>query len=355
MSTRVAIVGLGVLGRKLFRMLYKEFASYGLELGLVADVNDTAQLLYLLKHDTVYGNFDISVGSVTSGTYYDTVNINGNDVIFYHSVDPLDLPIGEQNIQIVFDCTGLDSTKEVLDGYLQNNAKFVIQCRIKPSNDILCIVWGINQSLVTPGDEYVCVQVPRGQTIAAVSLANIVDTEFDINTALIVDAGSYTNLNNLQDSPLAAVGSTFQQGRAGAWNLITSPAPYIKGIGLIMPKLNGKMMGREIRSGTIRGNISCGVYTLNNMFDSAQFEKAWKFAAESSTSLSEAITNAVPFRWYVEEQLVSSDVVGDTNIVYCFGNFLQSDDTTVMINVIYDPITVQAANALAIAQYWVKK
>lgn len=348
--TNVAIVGLGVLGRKVFRMLYEEFSSYDLNLVFVNDTNDTNQLLYLLKYDTVYGKSAIDFDpNVTIGTTFDTVYINGKPVYFYHESDISKIPLDDRAVQIVLDCTGAGYSMDQLSAYITDKVRNVIVCDQTSRPDMLAGVWGITQG-ETPGQTFIT--IPPGQTIADAIAANVVNESFGINKATVIDVGSYTNLNNLQDSPIVSQVSTPQNGRAGAWNLIRSGKTYAKGVGHIIAGLNGILYSEEIRSGTIRGAMSYGTYFIIHSFDESTLLSNWKGISESS--ISDAITNEHPFIGYSEKELVSSDVVGEPFVIYCNNAKRTSDDTTMMLNVVYDPIVVQAANALAIAQYVAK-
>lgn len=342
----VAIVGLGVLGRKVFRMLYEEFASYDFNLVLVNDTNDTNQLLYLLKYDTVYGKSALVFQDVTIGTTFDTVFVNGNPVYFYHESDISQIPLGDRDVHIVLDCTGAGYSMEQLSAYIADQNRKVIVCDQISRKDMTAGVWGITQE-ETSGQTFIT--IPPGQTIADAIAANVVNESFGINKATVIDVGSYTNLNNLQDSPIVSQVSTPQNGRAGAWNLIRSGKKYARGVGLIRAGLNGILDSEEIRSGTIRGAMSYGTYFLNRSFDESTLLSNWKRISESS--IPDAITNEHPFIGYSEKELVSSDVVGEPFVTYCNNARIAMDDTTMMLNVVYDPIVVQAANALAIAQY----
>lgn len=354
---KVGINGLGVLGRRLLRMLLDgklntfDSDTYEFQVVAINDVNDPEQLVYLLKYDTVYGKWKATIE-------YDSEEgnlvIDGQNIVLYQKAPTKDAYWGEirweeTGAEIVFDCTGFYTSYTALDSHISGGAKYVIglaETVFDPT--IPMFAFGINHKTATK--EEVVYGIPAAQIIANSIIGNVLNETFGVDCGICMDVGSYTNLNNLQDSALSSQRNTPQNGRAGAWNLIYSGRDYGKPIGRIVPALNGKLIGQEIRSGTIRGAISCGNYTLQESFDADSFLGAWKTLVPSS--MQDADKAGKPLIATSDDPLVSSDVIGDPVVTYiAYKSIAGSDSNQASIRVIYDPITVQAANAMLMAAY----
>ena len=354
---KVGINGLGVLGRRLLRMLLDEklntFSDNKYEFQVVGinDLSDPEQLVYLLKYDTVYGKWDKTIEyDSTHGVF-----IIGGQNIALLQVPPKkstyweDINWASVGVETVFDCTGLYTSYEALHSHINGGAKQVVGiAQTSFDNFTPMFVYGINQKSATDAD-YV-VGIPAAQSIVNSIVASILNENFGVDCCICMDIGSYTNLNNLQDSAISSQRLHPQNGRAGAWNLIYSGIDYGKVVGKIVPILNGKVVGQEVRSGTIRGAISCGSYTLQKAFDIDTFVGAW--GTLIPTSIQDADSTRKPLISKSEDALVSSDVVGEICAFFNgYKSIAGSNANQVSIKVIYDPITLQAANAMLMAAY----
>ena len=354
---KVGINGLGVLGRRLLRMLLDEKLNtfsdnkYEFQVTGINDLSDPEQLVYLLKYDTVYGKWDKTIE-------YDSIHgvfIIGGQHIALLQVPPKpstyweDINWASVGAETVFDCTGLYTSYEALHSHINGGAKQVVGiAQTSFDNFTPMFVYGINQKIATDAD-YV-VGIPAAQSIVNSIVASILNENFGVDCGICMDIGSYTNLNNLQDSAISSQKLHPQNGRAGAWNLIYSGIDYGKVIGKIVPILNGKVVGQEVRSGTIRGAISCGSYTLQKAFDIDTFVGVW--GTLIPTSIQDADSTRKPLISKSEDALVSSDVVGEICAFFNgYKSIAGSNANQVSIKVIYDPITLQAANAMLMAAY----
>lgn len=344
MAIKVAINGMGVLGRKLFRAI---FNTEGWEVVLLNDVNyknvPSSALAYFLQHDSVYGNYSYNVTTIDGS---DSIEVNGKTIFVSIESDYNQLPLGDMGVDVVFDCVGT-GTKEKDVSFLTAGAKrVVIMSDFVAGNDLPTIVYSINKSSVTKDENIIC--VPSGKIIADSVLSYVVNdvAGYSVESAHFEDICSYTNANSVSDLLNVNALSTkfWQTSRAGAWNLIRSKNDVKQAIGLVVPELNGKCDDYEIKSGTIRGSVSYGTFLVDR-WDKDSFDAAFKSVADETTV---AVSDEGML-------LVSSDIVGTPYVWYCYDVLQNYSDTKylVTIPVIYDPIMVQIANAVATVKYWV--
>lgn len=345
----VAIVGMGVLGRKLFRELIDvdtdNFRS-GWDIRLIVDPNAPSEIAYLINHDTVYGNIKNVATSNMPIRGNDTDNkldFMGHMIPIYFTRNYYELPLGENAIDVVFDCTGTTTVDKAQD-YIRAGASYVvIMSELVAGNTVPTIAYAVNKAAVTHGDTIIC--IPAGQCIASAIVAKVIydsNLHYFVGNDIIV--GSYTGLNNLQDSYKTS-GVQSQMKRAGAWNLIKSNRKYSRAIGYMVPALNGKVDSTEVRSATIRGAMTyCNYVVLD--WDKKTFDAVFKSITDDETVI-------------VDEEagnsLVSSDVVGTPFVWYCnnASDIYESNlgGSLVTIPVLYDPIAVQVSNAICEIEY----
>lgn len=345
----VAIVGMGVLGRKLFRELIDvDSGNFRLNWNIlcIVDPNAPSEIAYLINHDTVYGNIknvataDMPIRGNDADNKLDFI---GRLIPIYYNPNYNYLPFGELGVDTVIDCTGTTTVAKAQE-YLSAGAhRVVIMSELAAGNTVPTIVYAVNKAGVTQDDKIIC--IPAGQCIASAIVAEAIygsKLHYFVGHDIIV--GSYTGLNNLQDSYKTS-GVESQMKRAGAWNLIKSNKNYSKAVGLIVPPLNGKVDCTEVRSATIRGAMTYCNYVILD-WDKTLFDAVFHGIMDKQTVM-------------VDEEagnsLVSSDVVGTPFVWYC-NNASDIYDSNlggslVTIPVLYDPIAVQVSNAICEIEY----
>ena len=347
---QVAIVGMGILGRKLFRELIDvDTGNFRLNWNIlcIADTNAPSEIAYLLNHDTVYGNIKNVATSdmpIRGNDANNKLDFAGRLIPVYADTDYNKLPLGELGVDTVIDCTGTTTVDKAQD-YLNAGAhRVVIMSELAAGNAVPTIAYAVNKAApVTNGDKIIC--IPAGQCIASAIVAKaIYDSNLHYFVGNDIIVGSYTGLNNLQDSYRTSDVES-QMKRAGAWNLIKSNRKYSRAIGYMVPALNGKVDSTEIRSATIRGAMTYCNYIISG-WDKKTFDAVFKSIADDETVI-------------VDEEagnsLVSSDVVGTPFVWYC-NNASEIYDSNlggslVTIPVLYDPIAIQVSNAIYEIEY----
>lgn len=359
MAAYIGINGMGVLGRRLLRMLvelaYDKNYPATFEIGQINDPNMTAeQLAYLLKHDTVYGTWGRSVIALTDGN----IEVDGKTITFTHisynktNGGWADCSWYATHTHLVIDCMGINSleTNAAMQTHVNGGAGYVFCCGSAMTNEMPSVVFGINH-LNTAATKPQIVGIYNGDVQAAAVVGKLLDDSFRINNAICENICSYTNLNNLEDSALKSAVNAPQVGRAGAWNIIPVKSSTGRKVGLVAAQLNGKMTGRELRAGTIAGAFMNITADLQQDFDAATFYASVK--TNTYGDLASAYKNDAMCVGYVEDYLgVSSDAIGEPCVIM---NTLDSVAiTTKMVNVqgLYDAISLQAGNAILVATYW---
>ena len=359
MAIYVGINGMGVLGRRLLRMLvelsYDNNYPAAIEISQINDPNMTAeQLVYLLKHDTVYGAWGRSVIALTDGN----IEVDGKTITFTHiSYDSAnggwaDCSWYATHTRLVIDCMGINSleTNAAMQTHVNGGASYVFCCGSAMTNEMPSVVFGINH-IYTATLKPNIVGIYNGDTQAAAVIGTLLADNCGLDNAICENICSYTNLNNLEDSALNGYAKAPQVGRAGAWNIIPVKSSFARKIGLVAAQLNGKLNGRELRAGTISGAFMNITANLQKDFDAATFYASVK--ANAAGDLASAYKNDAMCVGYDEDYLsVSSDAIGEPCVIM---NTLDSVAiTTKLVNVqgLYDAISLQAGNAILVATYW---
>lgn len=349
MLKKAVINGMGVLGRKLLRELWSRSDWEVVALNDPGYRGRMDLLAYLLQYDTVYGKWSI-VGGIGYDNDASRITIKAKDIPVYSERDYGNLPLGEIGVDIVFDCTGR-TTSEQASAFLSAGAdKVIIMSGSNVGADKPTIVYSINKSQATKYENMIC--VPSGDLIANSIMGYVVGNiaHYSVRSAYFTDVCSYTNSNSPQDLVTASSLNqplfpySYQMGRAGTWNLIRSPKNLATAMGYIIPELSGKCDGVEIRGGTIRGSVSYGVF-YTDTWDNTTFDAAFKAFQDGKTV---AVSDD-------KQLLTSSDVIGSPYVWYTGDQISSRSDKDYLatISVIYDPIMVQATNAIETAEYWI--
>ena len=335
----VLINGMGVLGRRLFRMIWDKELSSSLATDLTVTmindmiITDLEQMAYLLQYDTVYGRWEghhISADVVNKALIVDTKTIK-----VYSEADVAELSLTEVPVSI--DCTGR-VTDNILDGYITAGSKVAIGVK-NTAGTHGCVVYGINKAVNNRAYS------PYGNAIALAQILDIIEETYHINFALTNEITAYTNNNTSEDSAVYSAAKEYQIGRAGAWNIIPTPNNAPRFVGVIVPTLNGKANGSTRNVGVIAGAImDCFVQTVHLV----ESEDAIKAAIKTWLEVDHKDWQMK----YAEEGYISSDMIGLPYTCFDANTCVRKmNDNFIRVSVIYDPITVAAANAALVGAY----
>ena len=284
---RVGLNGFGRIGRNTFRALLDDPR---IELAGINDVMDFEQMEYLGKYDTTMGTLD---GLELDG---DELTIGGTSVRLHNIQSPADLPWGEDDVDVAFECTGIFRTKEDAGQHLEAGAdKVVISAPPKGDKPVPQFVYGVNN------DEYDGEDVVSNASCTTNSvspIAHVLDEAFGINTATLTTVHAYTGSQTLIDAPQ---GKT-RRGRAAAENMVPTSTGAAQATTEILPQLDGKIDGMAIRVPVPTGSITELVVDLAADATEEEINEAFRAAADDGP--------LAGVLGYTDDEVVSSDIVG---------------------------------------------
>ena len=234
MAIKIAINGFGRIGRCAARIIAQRS-----DLELVA-VNDTAtreMTKYLLKYDSVHGEFDKNIEILED----DYMMIGDSKVKFFSSRDPKELPFAKYGAEILLECTGAFYTQEKSKIYIDNGIKKVIFSAPAKDDATSTYVLGVNEKKYN-GENIISNASCTTNCLAPI--AKVIDDAFGIQKALMTTVHSYTNDQNILDVKHS---KDPRRARAAAVNMIPTTTGAAKALALVMPHLKGKVHGQAIR------------------------------------------------------------------------------------------------------------
>lgn len=358
-TINVGINGMGVLGRRLLRMMIElnDDVNYPSRFNIV-QINDpnmnANQLVYLLKHDTVYGYWNKTVNVVSGGIDVGGITIPFTHIDYDGTKGWSDCKWNDNKADNVFDCMGINQyeTNAIMQTHIAGGAHNVFCCGSAITNDMGSVVFGTNH-LSFDVSKNPIVGIFNGDVQAAAVIGKLLDDSYTLEGAICENICSYTNLNNLEDSAKSGYATSPQVGRAGAWNIIPLISSTGKKVGLVVPQLNGKIVGRELRAGTIAGAFMNITANLKDSFDADTFYASLKTTL--ADTLATAYTNNAMCGKYVEDYLsVSSDAIGEPCVIMNISDSVALTPNLVNVQGLYDALSLQAGNAILVATYWNK-
>ena len=288
MAVRVAINGFGRIGRLAFRQMINDPEF---EIVALNDLTNAATLAILLKYDSIQGKF-----SETVDVDGDTLIVNGKRIKVYAEKDPENLPWKELDVDIVIESTGLFRDKEKASKHLKAGAKKVI-ISAPAKGDIPTIVYNVNHNILT-GDEDI-ISGASCTTNCLAPIAKVLNDKWGIKRGWMTTVHAYTNDQRILDAPHRDL----RRARSAAINIIPTSTGAAKAIGLVIPELAGKLDGIAMRVPVATGSIVDLVVEVEKEATPEEINAAMKEAAEGE--LKETLK-------YVEDPIVSSDVIGET-------------------------------------------
>jgi len=292
MSVKVAINGFGRIGRLAFRQM---FGAEGYEVVAINDLTNPAMLANLLKYDTAQKGYCGAIGeglhTVEAGE--GSIIVDGKEITIYAEKDAANLPWGEIGVDVVLECTGFYCSKEKSMAHINAGAKKVV-ISAPAGKDLKTIVFSVNEDTLTADDQIISAASCTTNCLAP--MANTLHKYAPIQTGIMCTVHAYTGDQMILDGPHRK--GDMRRARAGACNIVPNSTGAAKAIGLVIPELNGKLIGAAQRVPVCTGSTT--ILTAVVKGDDVTVEginAAMKAAASASFG-------------YNEDPIVSSDVIG---------------------------------------------
>ena len=292
MAIKVAINGFGRIGRLAFRQM---FGAKGYEIVAINDLTDPKMLANLLKYDTAQGGYCGHIGeglhSVEAGE--GSITVDGKTITIYAEKDAVNLPWGKLGVDVVLECTGFYTKKEKAQAHIDAGAKKVV-ISAPAGNDLPTVVFGVNEKTLTKNDTIISAASCTTNCLAP--MADALNKYAAIQSGIMSTIHAYTGDQMILDGPHRK--GDLRRARAGAANIVPNSTGAAKAIGLVIPELNGKLIGSAQRVPVVTGSttILTAVVKGNDVTVDG-INAAMKKAANESFG-------------YNEDPIVSSDVIG---------------------------------------------
>ena len=286
MAVKVAINGFGRIGRLAFRQM---FGAEGYEVVAINDLTSPKMLAHLLKYDSSQGRYELA--DKVSATD-DSIIIDGKEIKIYAEADAANLPWGEIGVDVVPECTGFYTSKAKAEAHVKAGARKVV-ISAPAGNDLPTIVYNVNHETLKPEDTVISAASCTTNCLAP--MAKALNDLAPIQSGIMSTIHAYTGDQMTLDGPQRK--GDLRRSRAAAVNIVPNSTGAAKAIGLVIPELNGKLIGSAQRVPTPTGSTTILVAVVKGKVTVDEINAAMKAAQTESYG-------------YTEEELVSSDIVG---------------------------------------------
>ncbi len=300
MAVRVAINGFGRIGRLAFRQM---FGAEGYEVVAINDLTSPKMLAHLLKYDSSQGKYALA-DTVSAGE--DTITVDGKTLKIYKEPDANNCPWGELKVDVVLGCSGFYTSKEKAQAHINAGARKVV-ISAPAGNDLPTIVYNVNHETLKASDTIISAASCTTNCLAP--MAKALNDLAGIKSGIMSTIHAYTGDQMILDGPQRK--GDLRRSRAGAVNIVPNSTGAAKAIGLVIPELNGKLIGSAQRVPTPTGSTTILVATVEKSVTKDEINAAMKAAATESFG-------------YNEDEIVSSDIVGST-----YGSIFDATQTMV--------------------------
>ncbi len=289
MAVKVAINGFGRIGRLAFRQM---FDAEGYEVVAINDLTKPSMLAHLLKYDSSQGKYQYA-DQVSADDEAGTITVCGKTLKIYAMANAAELPWGELDVDVVLECTGFYVSKAKSQAHIDAGAKKVV-ISAPAGNDLPTVVYSVNENTLTADDTIISAASCTTNCLAP--MAKALNDYAPIQSGIMATIHAYTGDQMVLDGPHRK--GDLRRARAAAVNIVPNSTGAAKAIGLVIPELNGKLIGSAQRVPVPTGSTTI----LTAVVKGANVTKdginaAMKAAASESFG-------------YTEEEIVSSDVVG---------------------------------------------
>ena len=285
-DVRVAINGFGRIGRLAFRQM---FGAEGYEVVAINDLTSPKMLAHLLKYDSSQGTYD-KKDTVSAGE--DSITVDGKTIKIYKEADANNLPWGELKVDVVLECTGFYTSKDKAQAHINAGARKVV-ISAPAGNDLPTIVYNVNHETLKADDTIISAASCTTNCLAP--MAKALNDLAPIQSGIMSTIHAYTGDQMILDGPQRK--GDLRRSRAGACNIVPNSTGAAKAIGLVIPELNGKLIGSAQRVPTPSGSTTILVAVVKGAVTVDQINDAMKAAQTESYG-------------YNEDPIVSSDIIG---------------------------------------------
>ena len=308
MAVRVAINGFGRIGRLAFRQM---FQAEGFEIVAINDLTSPDMLAYLLKYDSSQGRY--AKADLVSSTDHSII-VDGKEIEIYKEAQAANLPWGKLDVDVVLECTGFYTSKAKAQAHIDAGAKKVV-ISAPAGNDLKTIVYNTNHETLTADDNIISAASCTTNCLAP--MAKALNDLAPIKSGIMCTVHAYTGDQMVLDGPQRK--GDKRRSRAAAENIVPNSTGAAKAIGLVVPELNGKLIGAAQR-------IPCPTGSTTLLFAVVE----GKVTVDEINAKMKSVTNES--FGYNEDLIVSKDIVGMT-----YGSLF--DATQTMVNPVGDDMT----------------
>ena len=301
MAVKVAINGFGRIGRLAFRQM---FQTEGFEIVAINDLTSPEMLAYLLKYDSTQGRYEKA--DLVSCTDHSII-VDGTEIEIYAKASAAELPWGELGVDVVLECTGFYTSKAKAQAHIDAGAKHVI-ISAPAGNDLPTIVYNVNHESLTKDDTIISAASCTTNCLAP--MAKALNDFAPIKSGIMCTIHAYTGDQMTLDGPQRK--GDKRRSRAAAENIVPNSTGAAKAIGLVIPELNGKLIGAAQRVPTPTGSTTILTAVVEGNVTKEDINAAMKAASNESYG-------------YNEDMIVSRDIVGMR-----FGSLFDATQTMVL-------------------------
>ena len=301
MAVKVAINGFGRIGRLAFRQM---FGAEGYEVVAINDLTSPKMLAHLLKYDSSQGKYE-KADTVSAGE--DSITVDGKEIKIYAFPDANNCPWGDLDVDVVLECSGFYTSKEKAQAHINAGAKKVV-ISAPAGNDLPTIVYNVNHETLKKGDNIISAASCTTNCLAP--MADALNKYAPIQSGIMCTIHAYTGDQMTLDGPQRK--GDLRRSRAAAVNIVPNSTGAAKAIGLVIPELNGKLIGSAQRVPTPTGSTTILNAVVKGKATVEEINAAMKSAATESFG-------------YNTDEIVSSDIVGMR-----FGSLFDATQTMVV-------------------------
>ncbi len=300
MAVKVAINGFGRIGRLAFKQM---FGAEGYEVVAINDLTSPKMLAHLLKYDSTQGRYDGH--TVEAGEH--SITVDGQEIMIYAFPDANNCPWGELNVDVVLECSGFYCSKEKAQAHINAGARKVV-ISAPAGNDLPTVVYNVNHETLKPEDTIISAASCTTNCLAP--MADALNKYAEIQAGIMCTIHAYTGDQVTLDAPHKK--GDLRRGRSAAINIVPNSTGAAKAIGLVIPELNGKLIGSAQRVPVATGSSTILTAVV----------KGTDITKEGINAAMKAASNE-SYGYNVDE-IVSSDIIGMT-----YGSLFDSTQTMV--------------------------